>query len=45
MRYKNWHGLCLCCEQEYFPEDARDVDAPFTPLVFLVKRDPHHSRG
>lgn len=45
MTYKCWHGMCLCCAQDYFPEDAHTVDAPFTPLVFLVKRDPHSHRG
>lgn len=45
MTYKNWRGLCLCCEQDYFPQDACLTDAPFTPLVFLVKRDPHRCRG
>lgn len=45
MTYKNWRGICLCCEQDDFPQDACPADAPFSPLVFLVKRDPHNCRG
>ena len=45
MVYKSWHGMCLCCEQDCFPEDACPVSAPFSPLIFLVNRDPHRCRG
>lgn len=45
MRYRSWHGFCLCGEETDFPGDAQPVSAPFAPLVFLVRRDPMTHRG
>ena len=45
MTYKAWHGFCLCGEEDRFPPDAVPAEAPFCPLVFLVRRDGSVSRG
>ena len=44
MSYYNWRGFCLCGTED-IPPDAAAADAPFAPLVFLVRRDPLTSRG
>ena len=44
MSYYNWRGFCLCGTED-LPPDAAAADAPFAPLVFLVRRDPLTSRG
>lgn len=41
-RYRDW---CLCPQGGALPEGALPVAEPFTPLVFLVSRDPFVSRG
>lgn len=46
MIFRSWNGYCLCaCRAEDFPADAHPADAPFSPLVFLVRREPETSRG
>ena len=45
MELKQWHGFCLCPLGGACPPDAVPADAPFSPLVFLVQRDPLRSRG
>lgn len=45
MMYKAWQGFCLCGEAEHMPPEGEAVSAPFSPLVFLVRRDPLTSRG
>ncbi len=46
MEFKRWRGWCLCSlEGAQFPPDAQTADAPFSPLVFLIRRDPLKSRG
>lgn len=46
MEFKRWRGFCLCpLEGAPLPTDTREADAPFVPLIFLVKRDPLRSRG
>lgn len=45
MIFKSWNGMCLCAENECFPPDAVNVDAPFAPLVLPVRRDPMICRG
>ena len=45
MELKQWHGFCLCPLGGACPPDAVPADAPFSPLVFLVRRDPRRSRG
>ena len=45
MELKQWHGFCLCPLGGACPPDAAPADAPFSPLVFLVRRDPLRSRG
>ncbi|MDO4516317.1 MAG: lactate dehydrogenase [Bacillota bacterium] len=45
MKYSAWHGFCLCGQERQFPPEARPVDVPFSPLVFLVTRDPRTARG
>ena len=45
MELKQWHGFCLCPLGGAYPPDAVPADAPFSPLVFLVRRDPLRSRG
>lgn len=45
MELKQWHGFCLCPLGGVCPPDAVPADAPFSPLVFLVRRDPLRSRG
>lgn len=45
MELKQWHGFCLCPLGGACPPDAVPADAPFSPLVFLVRRDPLRSRG
>ena len=44
MSYYNWRGFCLCGTED-IPPDAAAADAPFAPLVFLVRRDPLTARG
>lgn len=45
MELKQWRGLCLCPLDGVCPPEAVPVETPFAPLVFLVRRDPLHSRG
>ena len=45
MEFRSWKGFCLCDLGGGFPPEAAPVDAPFVPLVFLVRRDPLKSRG
>ena len=44
MELKQWHGFCLCPLGGACPPDAAPADAPFSPLVFLVRRDTLRSR-
>lgn len=44
MSYYNWRGFCLCGTED-LPPDAAAADAPFAPLVILVRRDPLTARG
>ena len=43
--YYQWNGICLGDLGGQLPQDARPAAAPFSPLVFLVSRDPLCSRG
>ena len=45
MELKKWKQFCLCGMGGSFPADAEPADALFSPLVFLVNRDPLRSRG
>lgn len=46
MILKQWHGFCLCAEDEMcFPPDAQPCAQPFAPLVFPVRRDARKTRG
>ena len=45
MELRSWKGFCLCAMGGTFPPDAQKTDALFSPLVFLVDRDPARSRG
>ena len=45
MEYYRYHEFCLCPQGGKLPEDAAQVAEPFSPLVFLVERDPLTSRG
>ena len=39
-RYYEYQGICLCPAGGILPSGAEPVDAPFSPLVYLVERDP-----
>lgn len=45
MELKKWQRFCLCGMGGSFPADAEPTEALFSPLVFLVNRDPLRSRG
>lgn len=45
MELKKWKHFCLCGMGGTFPSDAEPTDSLFSPLVFLVDRDPLRSRG
>ena len=45
MELKKWKQFCLCGMGGSFPTDAEPADFLFSPLVFLVNRDPLRSRG
>lgn len=45
MELRSWKGFCLCAMGGAFPPDAHKTDELFSPLVFLVDRDPTRSRG
>lgn len=45
MEFRSWKDFCLCDLGGGFPPEAARVNAPFAPLVFLVRRDPLKSRG
>ncbi len=46
MIYRRWNDFCLCAAHESdFPPGSAPADAPFAPLVFLVRRAPETSRG
>jgi hypothetical protein len=40
-----YEDFCFCPHGGLLPEGAVAVSKPFSPLVFLVSRDPHTSRG
>ena len=43
--YYQWQGICFGDLGGRLPQGAQPVAAPFSPLVFLVHRDPHCCRG
>jgi hypothetical protein len=45
MTYYRYRDLCLCPSGGTLPEGTVSVAEPFSPLVFLVDRDPLVSRG
>ena len=45
MKYYRYHEFCLCPRGGKLPERATLSAEPFSPLVFLVERDPLTSRG
>ena len=45
MSYYQYREFCLCPRGGQLPEGAKTVEEPFSPLVFLVARDPLLSRG
>ena len=45
MDYFSKDKICFCPLDGALPERAEPVPAPFSPLVFLVRRDPMVSRG
>lgn len=45
MIYKSWQGFCLCGKEDCLPQEGETVSSPFSPLIFLVRRDPLTSRG
>jgi hypothetical protein len=45
MKYYRYRSFCLCQAGGALPEGAEPADEAFTPLVFLVERDPKQSRG
>jgi len=46
MKFYSYEDLCLCPLGGRLPEEnVKEVRAPFAPLVFVVQRDPAHSRG
>lgn len=45
IQYYEWNGICCAPLGGHLPDGARSVAEPFSPLVFLVERDPMHSRG
>ena len=45
MMFYRWNEICLCDRGGKLPQGAAPVSEPFAPLVFLVERDPLHSRG
>ncbi len=45
MELKQWKNFCLCAMGGTFPAEAENTATLFSPLVFLVNRDPMRSRG
>lgn len=45
MHYFSFNGFCLTPHGGTLPEGAIALSEPFSPLVFLVARDPAKSRG
>ena len=45
MMLQKWNEFCLCGEEDMFPAGSVPVEEPFSPLVFLVRRDGMTSRG
>ena len=45
MIFRRWKDICLCAQEDLFPEDTQSVSEPFSPLVFLVRRDGLTCRG
>ena len=45
MEYYQYREFCLCPCGGQLPEGAKSVEEPFSPLVFLVARNPLLSRG
>lgn len=45
MEFRAWRGFCLCPLGGQCPEDSIPLSAPFSPLVFLVHRNPMENRG
>lgn len=43
--YYRYRDFCLCPSGGVLPEGAVPAEVPFSPLVFLVSRDPLVSRG
>ena len=43
--YKRWNNICLWSEEDLFPAGAVETDAPFAPLVLLVRRNGEKCRG
>lgn len=42
-QYYSYQGLCLCPAGGTLPAGAEAVEAPFAPLLYLVRRDPLRS--
>ena len=45
MMLRKWNEFCLCGEAEMFPAGSVPVEEPFSPLVFLVRREGLTGRG
>ena len=45
MEFYRYQNFCLCPRGGALPVNAVRVEAPFSPLLFLVSRDPLLSRG
>ena len=45
MEYRKKHGICYVSLGGAFPAGAVPVRHPSAPLVILIRRDPHYSRG
>jgi len=45
MAFYRYGGFCLAPAGGSLPRGAITVEAPFSPLIFLVERDPKNSRG
>lgn len=45
MMLQKWNEFCLCGEADMFPAGSVPVEEPFSPLVFLVRREGLTGRG
>ena len=45
MMLQKWNAFCLCGEEEMLPAGSVPVEEPFSPLVFLVRREGLTGRG